>query len=57
MLTDLEVRKEIACGDIIIKLYTPPVKQRYNRNITGENIDGEILWQIEDVRPNVDSPL
>ena len=50
-IKDLEVRKEIACGDIIIKLYTPPVKQRYNRNITGENIDGEILWQIEDVRP------
>ena len=48
-IKDLEVRKEIACGDIIIKLYTPPVKQRYNRNITGENIDGEILWQIEDV--------
>ena len=56
-IKDLEVRKEIACGDIIIKLYTPPVKQRYNRNITGENIDGEILWQIEDVRPNVDSPF
>ena len=33
-IKDLEVRKEIACGDIIIKLYTPPVKQRYNRNIT-----------------------
>ena len=45
-IKDLEVRKEIACGDIIIKLYTPPVKQRYNRNITGENIDGEILWQL-----------
>ena len=56
-IKDLEVRKEIACGDIIIKLYTPHVKQRYNRNITGENIDGEILWQIEDVRPNVDSPF
>ena len=24
-IKDLEVRKEIACGDIIIKLYTPPL--------------------------------
>ena len=28
-IKDLEVRKEIACGDIIIKLYTPPTMSIY----------------------------
>lgn len=56
-INDLEVRKKIVCGSIVVKLYTPPLKQRYNRNITGENIYGDILWQIDDVHPINDSPF
>lgn len=57
LLKDLEVRKELVCGNIIVKLYTPPLKQRYNRNIIGENIHGDILWQIDDVNPINDAPF
>ena len=56
-IKDLEVRKELVCGNIIVKLYTQPLKQRYNRNIIGENIHGDILWQIDDVNPINDAPF
>lgn len=56
-IKDLEVREKIVCGSIVIKLYTPPLKERYNRNITGENMHGDILWQIDDVDPINDAPF
>lgn len=53
----LDVKTELYCGEIIIKLYKVPIKYRCNRNITAENKLGEIIWQVEDVNPSLDSPF
>lgn len=53
----LEVRAQLDCGDIIIKLYNIPCNSKCNRNITGEDKYGKLLWQVEDVAPLFDSPF
>ena len=51
----LEVKTEIDCGIVMIKLYTVPIGFKYNRNITCENKQGETVWQVEDICPAEDA--
>ena len=53
-INDLVVRTKLDCDTLIIKLYEVP---KCNRNIVGENKQGEILWQVEDISPNEDAPF
>lgn len=53
----LDVKTRLHCGAVIIKLYKVPTKYKCNRNIVGENKSGEIIWQVEDVNPSLDSPF
>lgn len=54
---DFDLKKEICFDSIIIKLYDVPAKCKCNRNIVGENEKGELIWQIRDVNPSLDSPF
>ncbi|WP_418756088.1 hypothetical protein [Eubacterium ventriosum] len=56
-IKEMEVEKQLDYEDIVVKLYKVPVKHRCNRNIVGENQQGEVVWQIDDVLPNQDSPF
>ena len=56
-IKDLEVKKQLDYKDIVVKLYNIPVKHRCNRNIVGVNLQGEIVWQVADVNPNLDAPF
>ena len=53
----LEIKEQLDYKDIVVKLYKIPVKYRCNRNILGENPQGEILWQVADMNPNLDAPF
>jgi hypothetical protein len=54
---ELELANELNCGAIVIKLYKVPVKYKFNRNITAENEQGKIIWQVEDMCPLFDAPF
>jgi hypothetical protein len=54
---NLDVKDELDCGIIVIKLYKVPVNDKCNRNITGENRQGNVIWQIEDINPLLDCPF
>jgi len=54
---NLEVKTELTCGCVIIKLYKEPFRYKCNQNITGENEQGEVIWQVEDIDPLSDSPF
>lgn len=56
-IKDLEVKEQLGYKDIVVKLYNVPVKYRCNRNIFGENLQGEVVWQVADVNPNLDAPF
>ena len=56
-IKDLEVKTELTCGSVKIKLYKVPFQYKCNQNITGENEQGELIWQIEDINPLDDSPF
>lgn len=56
-IKDLEVKEQLGYKDIVVKLYNVPVKYRCNRNIFGENLQGEVVWQVADVSPNLDAPF
>lgn len=56
-IKDLEVRAKLDCDDIIIKLYNVPYNSKCNRNITGEDKPGKLLWQVEDLAPLSDAPF
>jgi len=51
-IKSLEVKTELDCGAVVIKLYEVPIGLAFNRNITGENKQGEVIWQVEDVWPS-----
>ena len=53
----MDIKDEIDCGIIVIKLYKVPVNEKCNRNITGENRQGNVIWQIEDINPLLDCPF
>lgn len=54
---NLDIKKELCFDSVIIKLYNVPSKCRCNRNIVGENKKGELIWQVKDVNPSLDSPF
>lgn len=56
-IKDLEVKEQLGYNDIVVKLYNVPLKHRCNRNIVGENLQGEVVWQVADVNPNLDAPF
>lgn len=56
-MKDLEVKEQLDYKDIVVKLYKIPVKDRCNRNILGENLQGQIVWQVADMNPNQDAPF
>jgi hypothetical protein len=54
---DLEVETELNCGSVVIKLYKVPLKRKCNKNITCEDKQGKIVWQVEDVEPFSEAPF
>ena len=56
-IEDLEVKEQFNYKNIVVKLYSVPSGYRYNRNICGENLQGETIWQVADVNPNLDAPF
>ena len=54
---NLDIKKELCLYSVIIKLYNVPTKCRCNRNIVVENKKGELIWQVKDVNPSLDSPF
>lgn len=54
---DFEVSKYLYWGDdIVIVILKYPLKEVYNRNIFGFDIEGNKLWQIEDLFNHGDCP-
>ena len=56
-ISNLEVQILLKCNSIIVKLYKVPAGYTCNRNITGEDIKGNLIWQVEDINPLIDSPF
>ena len=56
-ISNLEVQILLKCNGIIVKLYKVPAGYTCNRNITGEDIKGNLIWQVEDINPLIDSPF
>jgi hypothetical protein len=53
----MDLKDELDYGAIVIKLYKVPVNEKCNRNITAENRQGNVIWQIEDINPLLDCPF
>lgn len=54
---DFEISKYLSVGnDTIIILLKYPLKEVYNRNVFGFDIEGNKLWQIEDLFGQGDCP-
>jgi hypothetical protein len=56
-IKNLDIKDVLDCDIIVIKLYKVPVNEKYNRNIIGENKQGNIIWQVEDINPLLDCPF
>jgi len=53
----LEVKTELDCGNVVIKLYEVSFRRKCNRNITCENKQGKMIWQVEDIDLSSDTPF
>jgi len=56
-IKELEVKTELDFTSVKIKLYKVPYGRICNRNIVGENRQGKVIWQVEDVCPSSDAPF
>ena len=52
---ELKVKTELDCGFVIIRLYKVPYGRICNRNITCENRQGNMIWQVEDICTSSDA--
>lgn len=59
-LSSLRVLKELSYDSLKVELLEVPLKTIYNRNIIAKSLEGDIIWQVEDVFKEVkrqDSPF